>query len=98
MTGKTIQGRGFQAAKKKMLHFGLGGTIGDLSEEHDHLESYCMNSCCSHIQKVNLRNLAAKLGRDHSAFREKLLHKISCELCGESAMGITLPSNCLVVA
>jgi hypothetical protein len=44
---------------------------------------------CSHSRKTDLRELAEKLGRNHSAIHKDLAPKLKCSACGSKLLGLS---------
>jgi hypothetical protein len=65
-------------------------TIQDLIDGDYDLAVYCEARNCTHGRRVDLKELAAKLGPNHGAMHDDLAGKFRCEKCGGKKTSIRI--------
>lgn len=66
-------------------------TIGAFLDNAHVLRAYC--NTCRHCVKLDLKALAAALGRDHGSMHNDLVPKLKCSACGSRAIGLILSTE-----
>ncbi len=64
-----------------------GGTIQSFIDSGDSMEAWCHNPRCRHHATLDFEKLKAKLGPDHGAMHDDLIHVLRCSKCGGKEMG-----------
>ena len=70
-------------------------TIGTLIDYHYSLNLRCCAEACNHQERLDLAELASKLGRSHSCLAQDISAHIQCAKCHSSHVNVILSSEAL---
>jgi hypothetical protein len=68
-------------------------TIGGLIDNGYILQAHCNSIKCRHRSKLDLEELAKKLGRDHGCLHDQLAPKLYCSKCKSKDIGLIISSR-----
>lgn len=65
-------------------------TLGSFIDRGYGIYAHCQAQGCGRSKELDLRALAERLGRDHSALADGLTPKLRCSACGGRKISITI--------
>lgn len=65
-----------------------GETIQQFLDSGDRYEIWCDNQECRHHAHIDMAALRDRLGPDHGALRDDIIHLFRCSACGGKRLGL----------